>query len=265
MRSILPLWVGLALLAACIGESRAQVLLDGSTYNQDLNSLSASGGSNPWTDGVTLPGWYAQKNGGAPSTYAAGSGTSTSGGLYSFGASGASDRSLGALASSGTGAVGFGLQVVNNTGSALSGFLLSFDAEQWRNSGATVPHDLTFSFRTAPGALPSLDLGTGAEWVSVPALGFQGPAFGAPSGALDGKSDVNRTVFSRIGLDGVVLQNGEALFMRWIEADHTGSDHAFAVDNVRLEYSPVPEPAAAPLAAAFAALCVALWRRTARR
>ncbi|MEI7535014.1 MAG: hypothetical protein WCK57_11655, partial [Verrucomicrobiae bacterium] len=80
----------------------AQVLMSGGTYSQNFDSLAGSGSNNGWTNNVTLLGWYASKVSVDNTNISAGSGTSTTGGIYSFGTNGinsASDRALGSLAS----------------------------------------------------------------------------------------------------------------------------------------------------------------------
>src|SRR4051794_23526684 len=79
----------------------AQVLFSSGTYSQNFDSLAASGTANTWTDNSTLLGWYASKTSGGASVsaYRASTGSDTAGALYSFGASAATDRALGSLAS----------------------------------------------------------------------------------------------------------------------------------------------------------------------
>ncbi|MDW8288603.1 MAG: hypothetical protein RMJ89_11085, partial [Flammeovirgaceae bacterium] len=58
------------------------------SHSENFNSLASSGTSNPWTNGTTLNGWFLfRQPTSAPvaiTTYAAGNGSSGTGGFYSF-------------------------------------------------------------------------------------------------------------------------------------------------------------------------------------
>ena len=73
------------------------------TYSQDFNSLPATGATT-WTNGSTLPGWYAKPlSGNSPSTIANNNGSSREVGLYSFGTENETDRALGGHGAEGGG------------------------------------------------------------------------------------------------------------------------------------------------------------------
>ena len=219
----------------------AQVLLNGTSYSQNFDSLSVSGSANTWTDGSTLPGWYAGAVGGFGGDYRAGSGTSTTGDLYSFGLD--SDRALGSLASGTTRDMAFGVRLRNATAGVLSQFTISFSAEQWRDSNTT-PQSLQFSYQTSSSTISSADPanapGSGG-WLAVPALNFSSLQ-NSGSGALNGNLAPNHTVFSATSLSGLELQPGHELFLRWFDINDSGNDHGFAVDDVSVLFTPVPEP-----------------------
>ncbi|MBK8356087.1 MAG: hypothetical protein IPL13_12180 [Saprospiraceae bacterium] len=69
----------------------AQVLLTGSTYNQDFNSLANSGTTN-----TTVPAeWvFLESGSSANTTYAAGTGSDNGGNTYSFGAAANSEKGI---------------------------------------------------------------------------------------------------------------------------------------------------------------------------
>ena len=80
----------------------AQVAMNGSgSYTQNFDALLNTGSVNSWVENSTIPNWYSQRTT-ASTSYAASTSSSTSGGLYSFGASGTNDRALGAISSSNT-------------------------------------------------------------------------------------------------------------------------------------------------------------------
>jgi hypothetical protein len=98
----------------------AQVLMSGGTYAQSFDALANTGTANAWADNVTLPGWYAATNltsvkSGTVTLYNAGTGSLTTGALYSFGDSGSTDRALGSLASGGPGNFAYGVRLTNDT------------------------------------------------------------------------------------------------------------------------------------------------------
>ena len=116
-------------------------------YSQDFNGLAASGTGNAWSDDDTLAGWYSSR-----STYNAGTGSSTTGALYSFGSSGSSERSLGSLASGAT-SIHYGVRFVNDQAVTVGSITVSYSGEQWRNSGNATQHQLAFSYQVGADGL----------------------------------------------------------------------------------------------------------------
>ncbi len=113
----------------------------------------------------------------------------------------------------------------------ISQFSISYDGEQWRNSGSTVPNVLTLQL--------SLD---GTTWVSLgAAVNFTSPINTATAGLLDGNALANRVA----GIGGTFtpstpIPNGSVFYLRWADPDDTGADAGLAVDNST--FSAVPEP-----------------------
>ncbi len=237
------------------------------TYAQNFDSLTTTTGTAvPWANDSTLAGWsLLASTGAAVTTYGADAGTSTTGSFRSFGAAGAAERALGALASGGTvfgspaaGAVAGYVAVAlsNDTGSALSGFTLNFSGEQWRNGGNTSVHTLAMQF------------GFGSSFAAVTvwsgpggSFDFTSPVVGATAAAVDGNAAgrVN-------GLGGTVTTPwaaGETLWVRWVDVNDFGNDHGMAIDDLRLSVSAVPEAHSATLllAGLLAVGFVALRRR----
>ena len=85
----------------------------GTPYSQDFNTLATSGTTNIWADNTTILGWYSNRT-----VIIASDGTSTTGGLFSFGTGTVAERALGGL-SSGSATPVFGAKLVNNTGSII--------------------------------------------------------------------------------------------------------------------------------------------------
>src|SRR5205085_4686408 len=79
-----------------------------------------------------------------PATYLGGTGSSSAGSFYSFGAAGASDRALGGLGSGGayfgapasnTVAGWIAVGITNNSNVDQTSFAVNYDGEQWRDGG----------------------------------------------------------------------------------------------------------------------------------
>src|SRR5215216_4405323 len=148
----------------------AQISLTGGTYLQDFNTLASSG-----TSGTLPAGWLFLESGtNANALYTAGTGSSNTGDTYSFGSSGNSERSFGGLLS-GSLTPTIGASFVNNTGSTLSSFTISYTGEQWRLGTADRGPD-TLNFQLSTNAT---SLNTGS-WINIDALDFTSPITTAP-------------------------------------------------------------------------------------
>ncbi|MDB6029277.1 MAG: endonuclease [Verrucomicrobiales bacterium] len=221
--------------------SRAQVLFSSGNYSQNFNSLASSGTANSWTDNVTLPGWYASKTV-APNNvtnYNAGTGSSSTGALYSYGSTSASERALGSLGSSGPGDLAYGIRFTNDAVStAQSNLTISYTGEQWRNGGNINAHRLAFSYRIGNG-LTNADALNAQAWKAFTNLDFISPIVGASSATLDGNNALNQVTFSSVVISGEAVLPGQELFLRWFDNDDTGSDHGLAIDNLTVSFSTV--------------------------
>jgi len=220
------------------GPVSGQILMSGGTYAQNFDALASSGTANGGTNNLTLPGWYASKASADSTTFSAGSGTSVTGGIYSFGTNGinpASDRALGSLASAGN-TYAYGVRFTNDTASAQTNIIISCTGEQWRNGGSGVAE--TISFYYAAGSSSMTNSFSAAAWTSFNALNFTSRITSASSAALDGNAAANRQVFTNVVLTGVVVQPGQELFLRWADTDDAGSDDGLAIDNLTVSFNP---------------------------
>ena len=218
--------------------ANAQINFGGGTYTQDFDGLANSGSGVPWTNNITLPGWFLFRQpapGTAITTYTTGTGTSATGSFYSFGI--AADRALGGVGSGGTyfGSPGSSVPAgwisvgfTNTTGSTINTATIGFDGEQWRNGGNTTPQTMVFEYGfgatfetvttwTAPG--------NDFDWTSVVNLASSGPVDGNAAGVVAGRGGV---------LSALNWANGETLFLRWIENNDASTDHGLAIDNFSL-------------------------------
>ncbi len=242
----------LGLFAACLNPVAAITITDVNvSFTEDFDTLASSG------TGSVLPGdWaFVETGSSGDSLYAAGTGSSTSGNTYSFGASGATDRALGAL-SSGAVRTTFGSRIANQTGRVVSSFVIEYVGEQWR-LGATGRQDrLDFSYSLDAGSLL-----TGA-WLAVDELDFSSPKSTGTTGLLNGNAATNQHLLSYT-LSGLTLPSGDGLWLRWSDIDITGADDGLAIDHFSIRATAV-EPQnvsehmpVAALGAVLGALCMA--------
>ena len=129
------------------------------TYSQNFNTLTTAGN---WTNGSTLPGWYAKSALSVPPSYHLNDGslTSPSTPLASFGTVSDSDRALGFVPVGSNGALqSIGLRMENNSGSTLTSFTISWDGEQWRN-GSIESQNIKLYYKTSNSDITVLPIST---------------------------------------------------------------------------------------------------------
>ncbi|MEO8276656.1 MAG: ExeM/NucH family extracellular endonuclease [Thermoanaerobaculia bacterium] len=207
---------------------------------QSFDGLANSGTNVTWTDNSTLPGWYASL-----ATYNAGTGTSTTGAMYSFGVAGThavTDRALGSVVTNGTGEIFWAVCFVNNTGATLTSLDLAFVGEQWRdgNPSPAATHSLFFEYQTAASGVIIDANNPTTGWTPAPALDFAGPVAGTAASALDGNLPANRVAKS--SSLAVLVSPGNQVWLRFRDANENGSDHGLAID----EFSMTPQGSANP-------------------
>ena len=193
----------------------------GTPYAQNFDTLAATGTNITWTDNTTLPGWYSTRL-----TYNAGNGGVGSGTLYSFGATSATERALGSVASGSTDTIYYGARLKNNTAAVITSLDVAYTGEQWRNGGNTAQHKLEFSYQISP-TVTSLTAGT---WLDADSLDFTGPITGATAIALDGNAPANRVAIS--ASISVTIAPGAEIMLRWMDINDGGNDHGLAADDL---------------------------------
>ena len=209
------------------------VLLTG-IYNQDFNTLANTGTSIPWTDNITITGWYSSRT-----IYNSGDGSSNAGALYSFGTTGSTERALGSVGSGSTGTVFYGVRMKNNTGTTITALKVTYTGEQWRNGGNLSAQTVNFAYRSSATPITSITSGT---WTNVSNLNFTSLSTGATATALNGNLDSNNSVIS-YSITGLSIPASDELMLRWEDIDHSGSDHGLAIDDLTIEANPLdPDP-----------------------
>ena len=198
-------------------------------YTQNFDTLPASG-SATWVSDSTIPGWFHARTG-TGTTIVANDGSSNAGNLYSYGTGTATDRALGSVGT-GNAAIGnmfWGYRLHNDTGATITSLDVSYVGEQWRNSAAAA-QTLTFSYLvgspTVTGSLAEFQ----SAGVGVATLDFTSPVTGGAAGALNGNLAANRTARTAT-ITGLSVPAGTELMLRWSDPDHTGADHALAIDD----------------------------------
>ena len=191
-------------------------------YQQHFDSLASSGTAN---DIATLPaGWtFVESGTNANTTYAAGTGSSSTGNTYSFGLT-AADRALGGLLS-GSLVPTIGAGFVNNTGSYITSLQIAYRGEQWR-LGATGRGADRINFQYSVDA-SSLSSGI---WTDVEPLDFNSPVTVGTVGAVNGNDTTYNTNLSYT-ITGLNIEPGKIFYIRWTDFNVSGSDDGLAVDD----------------------------------
>jgi hypothetical protein len=265
-------WSALA-LAAISGTASAQTSLSyttaASVYSNNFDSptLLNTGSGNAWNNNTPptgMSGWSAWRAGSSgvsgvrdstttgQTAYGADAGTATTGGIFSFGSSGSTERAFGSQATNTTGDLLIMFAVLNNTGVTLTQFTFGWDFEQWRNNGNTAAHSLVldYSVRTNNSFTSGLSSLNDASFTT---------GFTAPGGNWNGTSVVNTATAAAVdgNVAGLVAGRGGTvtgiswapntlLIIRFWDDNNTGNDHSLGIDNVT--FSAVPTPGSALLA-----------------
>lgn len=220
-----------------VGDVSLNTMFVASTQNFD--SLATSGTTNAWSDGTTLTGWYSQfeLQPASPTTYRADSGGSNTGAIYSWGVAGTNvltERALGSLSSGTPGTIYNAIKLTNNTGTTITGLLISYNGEEWRQGGNAATQKLDFQYQAASsGTITDANTPT-TGWIDADALDFTGPVAGpgaTPSPSpLDGNAPANRTAKTLLLPVGNVA-NGQEIWLRWKDINDGGNDHGLAIDD----------------------------------
>lgn len=258
--SLLRIAAAVAATAIASGAQASIVIgAGGQVYTQNFDTLATTGSSVTWANDSTLAGWSLFRQpapGTAITSYAVNDGSSNTGSFYSYGTGTSSDRALGGLGSGGSyfGSPGnpavagwIAASFTNTAASALNGFAVQFDGEQWRNGGNATAQSMV------------LEYGFGSSFGSVATWSAAGSAFNWTSVVnTTTAAAVNGNSAGRVANVGGSITtpwaSGATLWLRWIENNDSGNDHGLAIDNFKLtagsEVAAVPVPPSAALMAA---------------
>lgn len=232
-------------LLASAGAMASVSYTGGSTVDQNFNGLPSSATLSATTGAqITLAGigWEVAKIAGTGTTatpYFVDAGTTNSGGVYSYGlTTTAADRALGALAS-GSNTVAFGVEIVNNSGAALSAFTISFLREEYRTATST-QNILAFAYGLSGGGA------TSANYLSATS-----GLIATTAGDITGTAPVttNGAAYTNLGtgtvtITGINVPVGGSIFLRWQDNNDLGNDAGLAINNFTFSATQVPTPGA---------------------
>ena len=195
-----------------------------------LNAQGVIGG----LDGL----WQAARIGGSGTTAltaTSNDGSGNSGGIFNYAQPNTDpDRALGSLAS-GTTVPGFGVALVNNSGSTLSTITISFDAMMFRSSTANL-NKLAFAYGFSTGTATLTDFLSSTGMTAD----AQGDVVGGAPVATNGPVNPATTTQVTFTLSSITWADGATLFLRWTDVNETGNDAGLAIDNFSLTAVPTP-------------------------
>lgn len=202
----------------------------GVKYSQDFNTLASTGTSS------TVPtGWaFSESGSNANTTYTAGTGSAATGETYSFGAASNSERAFGGV-QSGNLIPTIGAQFTNGTGTSITGLSINYSGEEWRLGTRNRFDTLKFQY-----SLDATSLTTGT-WTSVPSLNYLTTDTSGVAGSRDGntvKSSISSSISS------ISIADGSSFWIRWVDANPSGSDDGLAVDDFSLTPNGPGDPSA---------------------
>lgn len=229
---LLRLWLAIVMILLSVAVVASPVWAAGTisltnlnvAVSEDFDTLASSGTSS------TVPnGWEFLESGTSASVnglYTAGTGSSNTGDTYSFGATGSSDRALGALRS-GTINTIIGAHFTNDTGSTITQLTISYTGELWRLGTTGRDDRIDFQY-----SLTATGLNTGA-FVDVNELDVVTPDSSGTAGARDGNDPQFRTTVSHT-ITGLTIDPGASFWIRWVDFDASGADDGLAIDDFSL-------------------------------
>lgn len=235
------LHLSLTFLATLAAAAQAQIAISlGGEYDQNFDTLPATGSANPVINNSTILGLYTNMT-----NIRADSGSISTAALYSFGTGSTTERALGSIASNSV-IPSYGFRLKNTGTKTIQGISISYRGEQWRAGGtpnfgvAQVAGPLSFSYRVS--SSPITDITSGA-YTAFNALTFTPPISdggGTTGGVLNGNLAANFKTFTDVQFFVDIAPNAE-IMVRWSDANDAGADQGVALDNLKIKA--VPEPA----------------------
>ncbi|MCU0791580.1 MAG: hypothetical protein MUE42_01720 [Opitutaceae bacterium] len=228
----------------------------GEAYVQTFDILAANSTlAQPWTDNVTIPGWFAALYDGslgghsAPDNILPTTGPGRLDSAFYFYRSHTlttsktpPDAALGSQPTDqrcpgvNSGGIFYGVALVNRTDATLDTLRVAYRVELWRLTVTpAIQNTLTASYR-----IGGDDLVNGI-WTLLPGATYSTPQAGpgetGSARSLDGNASENTTPFD-ITVRGLALAPGETLWLRWFDVNNRGADHGIGLDDVAITLLP---------------------------
>jgi len=220
------------------------VTINGITYSlanpYDFSYPAVASGSSGGLGISALAGWYGKSA--LESRFGASAGDLTAGGQDSFGPANSSNRALGLLATSTTGATAFGVRFINGTAITLNRMNVQFTGAVWRQSN--LAKTLQFYYVVDLTGTNTFPASAGAT-AFIPGLNVNMPTVTSDTGvvAVDGTAPMNQTNLSVLDQTITNWPPGAALWLVWQMTSSTGKAQGLAIDNLSFSASvPLPVP-----------------------
>lgn len=221
-RTTLWRWTGLLMLL-CTFTTQAQISITSyhTPYYQNFNSLANTG-----TENTLVPyGWSFLEEGTTLNAYSANDGTNFSGGIFSFGSSGSTERALGSL-NTGSIACYYGAYFINNTGGLITRLTIEYTGEHWSSGWYNRRDSLAFQYSTNASSLKT------GEWNNFIDLNFVGGTFNF-CGALNGNLPEN-SYFISATIENLSIAAGDVFWIRWKDIKVAWENDGLAIDDFSL-------------------------------
>ncbi len=221
--------LSLLLSAPFIGFGQVSITAFNTPSNQNFDGMGATGIAH-------VTNWSAVRASGSGTAGASldpvvTTGTSNSGAVYNVGSASTSDRALGTL-SSGTTIPRFGAGFTNNINSTVSSISFAGVMEQWRTGSDPTVETVAFEYSTNASGIND----AAATWVALTGMNLvEKLTADNTNSAVDGNLPANKTVIS--GAVNITLANTATIYVRWTDANDTGSDGMYSLDDFSISFS----------------------------
>ena len=216
-------------------------LVPASNYNQTFDGiLSVVPGNNTTQAVPVLPAsWvWVESGSNANLTYRVDNGSSNTNDFYLYGSTNNSERAIGGYSGNNLQSQ-WGASFVNNTGSTLTQFTLTYTGEQWRDGGSFTAVKNVDAFSYSINSATSLTTGV---WTNVTQLDFTAPVNNFFSdNTLNGNSGANKTLIT-FTVTGISWPAGQILWIRWTDPNESGNDDGMGIDDLTFSSTFTPPP-----------------------
>lgn len=220
----------------------AAVPLSGSSSFTDNFNLFPATLVQEWVDNTTRPHWYLHRsNAAAPVPVSLlindnNAATVWTSGIYSLGATNNTDRALGSAPTGTLGEISFILTAQNTSTLPVQITGINYTVEKWKeNTTAGITERIAFSWQKALDESNLISNFSGS-WTASPALDTTIPHSGT-AGAINnpGLAFAN----AQPPNPPIILEPGEIVGLRWLNANESGSDAYLGLDDVRITWTTI--------------------------